>query len=139
MKKLFALLSVCLLLLAGCSTNSNSSGNAKNADNHDSSIVYTMVLPDNSDQVAPYLSLDEKNKTFSFIFDFLSSYLTYGTYEINGDILTTTTTDDKKYTYLFKIKNDNTLEFIEDGSSKIELTDSRTGVEIYDGAQFKAK
>lgn len=138
MKKLFALLSVYLLLLAGCSTNSNSSGNSTNAGNHDSSIIYTMVLPDNSDQVAPYLSLDEKNKTFSFVFDFLSSYLPYGTYEINGYILTATT-DDKKYTYLFKIKNDNTLEFIEDGSSKIKLIDSSTGVKIYDRAQFKTE
>lgn len=138
MKKLFALLSICLLLLTGCGTvgDTESAADTATADAEDSVVVYNMVMPDDYELPVPTLTLDEKNKIFTFPYDLLSSYLPYGTYEIENDLLTATT-EDGEYTYLFKIKDENTLEFIEDGSSEIKFIDNNTDVEIYDGAQFR--
>lgn len=140
MKRIFAILVVCLLILTGCSTSteSSSSQNTDEISEHNADIVYTMLLDDDSDEFAPYLSLDENNNTFVFTYDVLSSYMPTGTYEIKDGILTAYT-DDGKYTYLFSVIDDNTIEFIQDGSSEVKLTDDKLGVSVYDGAQFKAE
>ncbi|WP_251353618.1 M56 family metallopeptidase [Hominisplanchenecus murintestinalis] len=84
----------------------------------------------------PGLSLNEITKEGSFGFDLLSSYLHAGTYEVEGDILTLT---DYEGTYHFRFKriDKDTLEFIQEGSSSVALTDERMGIPVYDGAQFK--
>lgn len=84
----------------------------------------------------PGLSLNEITKEGSFGFDLLSSYLHAGTYEVEGDVLTLT---DHEGTYHFRFKriDENTLEFIQEGSSSVALTDERMGIPVYDGAQFK--
>ena len=55
---------------------------------------------------------------------------------MEGDILTLT---DYEGTYHFRFKriDKDTLEFIQEGSSSVALTDERMGIPVYDGAQFK--
>ncbi|MDD3369870.1 MAG: hypothetical protein PHP50_13490 [Lachnospiraceae bacterium] len=71
---------------------------------------------------APSISFDTKEKTFVFSYDFLSSYSNYGTYLIQDDEVIATTSDGK-YTYTFKIVDDDTISFVE------EKSDSTTTVE----------
>lgn len=84
----------------------------------------------------PGLSLNEITKEGSFGYDTLSSYLHAGTYEVEGQILTLT---DNEGTGRFRFKriDDDTLEFIQDGSSSVVLTNERMGIPVYDGARFK--
>ena len=83
--------------------------------------------------LVPSLSLFDDG-TFGFSYDVLSSYLTYGTYETEGDRLTAVTSDGK-YHYVFR-EEDGTYIFIQDESSDIILLDKKFGVPITDGAVF---
>lgn len=83
----------------------------------------------------PHVSISNGN--ISFIYDYLSSYLPYGTYKVEGNILTMATTDGK-YRYIFEIKEDK-LIFQKDESSDVNLTDDRLGIKIIENAEFKLK
>ena len=83
----------------------------------------------------PSFSVDEDNQTFIFSYDPLSSYAAGGTYSIEDGILTAVT-NDGKYQYRFRIREDGTMTFIQDGSSKIQVTDEKTAVPVTDGAVF---
>ncbi|MEY8427010.1 M56 family metallopeptidase [Lachnospiraceae bacterium 46-15] len=84
----------------------------------------------------PGLSLNETTKEGSFGYDLLSSYLHVGTYEVEGQILTLTDYEGTGH-FRFKRIDDNTLEFIQGGSSPVVLTNERMGIPVYDGARFK--
>lgn len=75
--------------------------------------VYTCA--DSKNPIPPHLELLEDNR-FLFTFSSLSSYLGYGTYQINGDTLVLST-DDGKYQYAFQIHK-NTLIFDAEHSSE---------------------
>lgn len=96
---------------------------------------YAMVLEEGEIDGA-LLTINEENGTFQFSYDVLSSYLPYGTYEINGTVLTATTKDGK-YKYRFQIIDEDTLKFIEKGSADVSLIDDGFGVQIEDGTEFK--
>ena len=97
------------------------------------------VLADaESGKTVPTLTLNRKDNSFSFTFDPLSSYLSYGTYErADGKIVCTT--DDGQYKYVFKVTDEATLVFDKKASSPVKVTDSKIANEIKDGAVFSAK
>ncbi len=70
-----------------------------------------------------------------FLYDYLSSKLTIGTYIVEGDALTMTT-DDGKETYVFKIKGDS-LVFQARKSSELKYVNEEHAFKVYDGAKFK--
>ncbi|MBQ2902214.1 MAG: lipocalin family protein [Agathobacter sp.] len=70
-----------------------------------------------------------------FLYDYMSSNLTLGTYVVEGDILTMTT-DDGKEIYVFKVKGD-TLVFQARKSSELKYVDEENAFKVYDGAKFK--
>lgn len=69
----------------------------------------------------PKLSLQE-DETFTFVYDPLSSYLSYGTYRVETQQLVAETMDGK-YHYAFERRQDGTLVFLPEQSSKIQLID----------------
>lgn len=91
-----------------------------------------------SGKTVPTLTLNRKDNSFSFTFDPLSSYLSYGTYEqVNGKIICKT--DDGQYKYVFKATDEATLVFDKKASSPVKVTDSKIANKIKDGAVFSAK
>lgn len=82
----------------------------------------------------PTLRLDSVNNTFSFNYNLLSSYFSYGKYEIVDNVLTATT-QDGKYTYRFKVEDETRLSFIAEGSSNVK-SDERLQPSVEDGAMF---
>ena len=85
-------------------------------------------------EYSPELTLDEKGG-FTFSYDMLSAYLSYGSYELNGTILTAATSDGK-YHYQFTLTDSGELVFQEAQSSKITLTDETMGITVRDGSVF---
>ncbi len=108
----------------------------KKSENHISDKIkyYSMKTQEDS-VVVPTIQLNVEEKTFCISYDVLSSVITGGTYEIINGVLIAKTDDGQKQ-YLFEEIDENVLRFIQDGSSKIELTDERIGVRISDGAEF---
>jgi len=106
-------------------------------DTYDSYDLQASVSEDD-ELFLPGLSLDRKEKTFSFGYDILSSYLSCGTYEIKDDVLTAVT-DDGIYHYRFKVIDDDTLEFMQEGSSEVKLINEEMGIAVEDGAIFKKR
>ncbi len=91
-----------------------------------------------SGKTIPTLTLNRKDNSFSFTFDPLSSYLSYGKYERkNGQIICKTA--DGQYKYVFKVTDEATLVFDKKASSPVKVTDSKIASEIKDGAVFSAK
>lgn len=97
--------------------------------------TYVLEQTETKEIALPNVTISNDNISFSY--DYLSSYFPYGTYTIEGDILTMTTTDGK-YKYLFQVKGDK-LSFQKDGSSEVNLTDNRFGIKIIDNAEFNLK
>lgn len=79
------------------------------------------VMTSQGDMFSPMLIL-QPDGTFSFGYDPLSSYLSYGTYEIK-DQLVIAETMDGKYHYTFQILINEQLMFLPEQSSKIQLID----------------
>lgn len=88
----------------------------------------------------PSLFLDKKNKTFTFSYDPLSSYLSYGHYE-EADNIIYCLTDDLKYNYVFEIIDEQTLSFKEEESSPLNFIDNTLEENyfdyIFDGVYLK--
>lgn len=96
---------------------------------------YRMKVPLGAEPLfVPGLTIG-KNNSFTFSYDLASSYMPYGTYEINGDVLTASTSDGL-YQYQFKVKEDGTLIFLEEGSSEVKLFDDNLGIAVLDGSEF---
>ncbi len=133
MKKHIVFITVlfCILMLMACNKSDTSititSGN------------YKMELSQeqqNGEKIAPVITINIDDKSFLFSYDVLSSYINIGTYEINDNILTATTSDEK-YHYVFEIVDENTLSFLEEQSSKITVFDTAFSVVPQNGAVFQ--
>lgn len=136
MKKilLFILIIVCFLF-SGCSEKFDKFMQTPVYPNQNG--TYIMYVKDLEESNAlPKLQLDMYNKKFVFSYDMLSSYLSTGSVKQDGAELIMTT-EDNKYTYVFKIINTYTLQFVKDKSSSVELTDNNFGIPIEDGAYFQ--
>ena len=100
---------------------------------------YTMKLPKESDYMdIPYLELNKEQKTFQFHVCIVSSYLNYGTYTIEDNILKAVT-DDGKYHYQFRKNGEDSYIFMADQSSALENWDDKLRQitpEILDGTEF---
>lgn len=128
----FIVVLFCIVMLMACSKSDMSvtiitSGN------------YHMKLSQekqNNEKIAPVITINIDDKSFLFSYDVLSSYINIGTYEINDNILTATTSDEK-YHYVFKIVDENTLSFLEEQSSKITVFDTAFSVVPQNGAVFQ--
>lgn len=120
-KLLFPLL--CCLLLAGCAPRAIAPRSG----------VYRMSAPPET-VIVPSLTLDTETDTFLFSYDVLSSFLPIGTFSQKGDVIICT--GDATHTYLFRVVNETTLAFIQEGSSPVTLTDERIGAPVLDGSVF---
>lgn len=101
-------------------------------DVHSLAGKYEMMVPEGS-LYAPELTLDGKGE-FTFFYDPVSSYFSYGSYELSGSILTAVTSDGL-YHYQFTLTDSGELVFNKGQSSKI-TTDARLGVAVLDGSVF---
>ena len=117
----FTALSVLCLALMGCSKTVTmvSSGTYK-AEKTDDTIV------------APSITFDLEDKTFIFNYDILSSTLVVGTVEIDDGKVTATTDDGD--TYIFEVPDNDTIKFVQDGSS--EVIDTFGNTVVTDGTEF---
>ena len=97
-----------------------------------SSGTYSVI--DEDELLLPNITFDMQNNQFTFTYDFLSSYLNTGKIKIENKKIISTT-DDNKYTYIFKIIDNDTIKFVENGSSKV--VDLVGNVVITDGTEFK--
>lgn len=126
-KKFTIIMFFSLLILVACSSDEETSvlkdGN------------YVLEQKGDEEVLSPHVTISEDSMLFSY--DSLSSYLLYGNYTIDEDILIMTTYD-KKYSYVFQIDGDK-LIFQEKESSSVSLIDSRFGGKITDKAEFKRK
>ena len=127
-RKGFSLLMVLILLFLTACNSSNVLISVKDG-------TYVLEQTVATGAVLPKINISNGHITFTY--DLLSSYMPVGTYTIDGNILTMTTTD-KKYKYLFQVKGDK-LIFHKDKSSKSNLTDDRLGFKITDKDEFKLK
>lgn len=84
--------------------------------------------------MSPFIDFDTKKNTFSFHYDFLSSYYAHGNFTVNDDKVVAKT-DNGKYTYVFRIKNDDTIVFIQEGSSEIDIIDEKAP-QVINGSEF---
>lgn len=105
----------------------------ENISNH--TTIY--ILKTDREELILQIILDENNKSFSFSYDVLSSYLAVGTYMMENEQLKLET-DDGKYHYTFDIIDDNTLKFNQENSSDIGLINETLKEEMKDGAEFIA-
>lgn len=112
---LLVFLMIVSMFLMGCRTTDVQAG--------------TYELKTAEETVRPFIRLYEKEE-FLFVYSFLSSYLSIGTYEVqNGKLILETS--DGEYTYRFRIRR-NSLVFLADESSELKLTDK-----VEDGAVFE--
>lgn len=107
----------------------------KSENNINDKIKYYSMKTQEDSFVVPTIQLNIEEKTFCISHDVLSSLIIGGTYEIINGVLIAKTDDGQKQ-YLFEEIDENVLRFIQDGSSKIELTDERIGIRISNGAEF---
>lgn len=64
-------------------------------------------------------------QTFTFTHDSLAAYLSVGSFTLDGDTLTAAT-DDGRYTYVFRLTDDDTLTFVPEGSSLLPSCSGQT-------------
>ncbi|WP_461207787.1 hypothetical protein [Clostridium sp. DL1XJH146] len=127
MKRIWVSLIMILVLLfsTGCNSN-NIPSTVKDG-------TYVLEQTETDTGILPRITISSED--ISFTYDFLSSYLSIGTYKIEGNILTMTT-NDEKYKYVFLIDSDK-LIFQKDESSEVNLTDDRLRIKLTDNAIFK--
>lgn len=90
------------------------------------------VMKEKVDPPSPSIEFSKDNG-FTFTYDYLSSYRAIGSYEIKDNKVISTTSDGL-FTYVFEIKDKDTLLFKEEGSSSIRMTEGKTP--ISDGTEF---
>lgn len=86
--------------------------------------------------IAPKLGIDLEDNKFSFYFDALSSYIAVGSIETeNNGYFLRCITDDEKYVYNFRITAADTIIFVAEDSSPIDMIQGEPSV--VDGTEFK--
>lgn len=83
--------------------------------------------------IPPSITLDFSDNTFTFTYDVLSSYLPYGSFERDGSTITAETSDGE-YTYIFEVMDNETIAFVQKGSSDVNDVSGETAVA--DGMEF---
>lgn len=111
-----------LLLLTSCNTSKNTT-TLKDG---------TYVLEHTGEEEGLFPSVTITGNDISFTYDVLSSYLPYGSYTIDNNVLTMKTSDGI-YKYVFKVEGDK-LVFQESESSPVGLIDDRFGIKITDNS-----
>lgn len=86
--------------------------------------------------LAPHITFDPEDSSFSFAYDLLLSYLPHGTYTVSDGKLRAAT-EDGKFVYIFEVVDDATIRFVQSGSSP--TTTVSGGLAVSDGAEFKLK
>lgn len=131
------------ILLAGCAPKADTTdttattGAIKTFETNEDignikSNIKNYMLKTDREELIPQIMINEDDKTFTFSYDVLSSYLTTGSYtEKDGQL--ELKTDDGKYHYTFDIVDENTLKFNQENSSDIKVI---MGEGIEDGAEF---
>lgn len=137
---------VCLgviVIMCGCTTSKSNSeiGYTVNTSTEtkrdviNKEQVYTLKT---EDEAKAKIILDEGDKTFSFCYDPLSSYISYGEYsegEYTDKIYMRT--NDGKYEYVFdKEDNGKVLKFDKEHSSNLSIIDENITPDIVDGTEF---
>lgn len=99
--------------------------------------TYTMQVDEDNDYMyIPTLSLNEDEYTFSFGISPLSSYLIFGTYEVEDDILTASTSDGL-YQFQFRIEDDTALIYVNGPApTTVGAPDSPLTPELEYGSRF---
>lgn len=144
--KKLVLFTITIVFMAGCvkkadNTDITVEKSAVKAVETNESVDHTQnntkiyMLKVDRDGFIPQIIMNETDKTFSFSYDILSSYLAVGTYSENNEQLELKT-EDGKYHYTFDIIDDNTLKFNQENSSDIKLIYKGTVEEIKDGSEF---
>ena len=85
-----------------------------------------------TDFFQPAITFDLTEHRFSFGLNPSSSYLTAGTISVDNGYVTAAT-DDGAYTYIFEIKDKNTVCFVQKGSDTVMKGESP----VTDGTEFK--
>lgn len=142
----FVLLAMIYILLTGC---------VRKTDNTDPAVETSIIKVVETNEFArntqnntkmyilktdragfvPEIFINETDKTFSFSYDVLSSYIAIGTYTEDEEQLVLKT-DDGKYHYTFDKVDDHTLKFNQENSSEISFIDKNIGAEMKDGVEF---
>lgn len=148
----FFVVSVIVLSACGCSSKNMSDskdGHAVNTsidykEKEETEKTYTLKIEGDEGKGegveeggVPEVRLNEKDKTFSFSYDTLSSYLPYGEYS-EGEYTDKVylKTSDGKYEYVFDKIDDNTLKFDKEHSSSLDIIDENITPRLEDGAEF---
>ena len=87
-----------------------------------------------TDFFQPAITFDLTDHRFSFGLNPSSSYLTAGTISVDNGYVTAAT-DDGAYTYIFEIKDKNTVCFVQKGSDPVTVMKGESPVT--DGTEFK--
>ena len=95
---------------------------------------YTLKVSEQENTGAIFPAITISDGIFTFTYDPLSSYLSYGKYEVQDDRLILTTVDEK-YQYTFHI-NGKSLFFMEEESSDVKLLDANLGIQVLDMDEF---
>lgn len=118
---LAALALVCFISMSTTASTLPDAGASLGADTEDARIelpgeptrVYTMQVDEEKDYPdIPTLSLNDEEQTFSFAISALSSYLIFGSYEVEDDLLTAATSDGL-YQYTFRIADPETIVYLD--------------------------
>ena len=96
----------------------------------------TYTLEGSDDAICPARITFNAN-TFTLLYDHLSSYCTIGKWGFKNKKVIATT-DDGKYEYVFDVVDNDTLEFVQKGSSTITYIDEDINFNppIADGSKF---
>jgi len=92
----------------------------------------TYCLYPDSVGLSPTIRFDLTDHTFTFIMNPAVSYLPNGTFQVLGGTVTATTVEGAAYR--FEIKDEDTIAFLQEGSSEAATLDRMTPV--VDGTEF---
>ena len=123
-KRVVCLIFGMLLLVSGCGV--------QNTDMLCEGVYIAADSADGLHQMA--LQLFPREGRFIFNYDPLSSYFTTGTIELDADKLTAAT-DDGRFTYIFRIVDNKTVCFVQNGSHEIITVEGENPVP--DGTVFR--
>ncbi len=105
MKRIFSVLMVALLLLTGCQKN--------NIEPQAGAYFLEGSDVNDTQNMAPFLTLDSEQKSFIFFYDTLAA----GTYTVDDGILTATVQGSQS-AYRFEVQDEQTLALLLDNDEK---------------------
>lgn len=118
MKKILSIL-LCFIIIfsfSGCGKNKTTKVDLIKT-------TYTYEISGETNKTIPTLELKEDD-SFTLVLDTMTETIVEGSYSVKKNILTLTSKDNK-YIYNFKINTNQTLSYIEDGSTPCPLSIDR--------------